>query len=94
MTTIPTFTTTEPLTPSLLHLRTVNDAGDSLIVYLYQFMPEAEDDPNDPDLTHPRIFAGTATGSGIDLDDPASAIRFGLAIAQAGIQAAQMQRHR
>ncbi|MEP9417464.1 hypothetical protein ABLE92_24405 [Gordonia sp. VNQ95] len=92
MTTIPTNpVATTPLTASFLAgTNAANDAGESLTVYVYRFNPDPEDS-DAGSLLQPRIFAGTATGGlGIDLDDPISAIRFGLAIVRAGLRAAEI----
>lgn len=64
----------------------VNDEDDELSVYVYKFAPddEGEIDPR------PYIFAGVPFGRSLDFNDSMSAIRFGLAVAHAGIRAAEL----
>ncbi|OPX17029.1 hypothetical protein B1964_01745 [Gordonia sp. i37] len=85
---------TTRLTDSFLSgTRAETDGGDGLVVYLYQFAPGDGLAADDELCVTPRVFAGTATGDqGVDFDDPASAIRFGLAIARAGLRAAELKK--
>ncbi|WLP90076.1 hypothetical protein [Gordonia sp. NB41Y] len=70
----------------------LTDANRAMAVYIYKFRPDGEDDPESAWFQTPRVYIGDVDGHGVDLADPVAIVRLGLAIAQAGLRAAEIAR--